>query len=47
MVNKSYQKRYKKCKSDEIKKDLFKRWKQRYKFKYKFALIKQELKRQK
>jgi hypothetical protein len=26
MVNKSYQKRCKKCKSDEIKKDWFMRW---------------------
>lgn len=30
MINKSYQKRCKKCKSPEIKKDWFKRWKQRY-----------------
>lgn len=33
MVNKSYQKRCKKCKSEEIKKDWFMRWKQRYKCK--------------
>ena len=33
MLNKSYQKRCKKCKSDEIKKDWFMRWKQRYKCK--------------
>ena len=33
MANKSYQKKCKKCKSDEIKKDWFKRWKQRYKCK--------------
>ena len=33
MINKSYQKRCKKCKSEEIKKDWFKRWKQRYKCK--------------
>ena len=34
MVNKSYQKICKKCKSEEIKKDWFMRWKQRYKCKY-------------
>lgn len=33
MTNKSYQKRCKKCKSEEIKKDWFMRWKQRYKCK--------------
>jgi len=33
MINKSYQKRCKKCKSEEIKKDWFMRWKQRYKCK--------------
>lgn len=33
MVNKSYQKRCKKCESEEIKKDWFMRWKQRYKCK--------------
>ena len=33
MVNKSYQKQCKKCKSKEIKKDWFMRWKQRYKCK--------------
>jgi len=33
MANKSYQKRCKKCKSEEIKKDWFMRWKQRYKCK--------------
>ncbi len=33
MANKSYQKQCKKCKSSKIKKDWFKRWKQRYKCK--------------
>ncbi len=33
MANKSYQKQCKKCSSLEIKKDWFKRWKQRYKCK--------------
>lgn len=33
MTNKSYQKQCKKCKSKEIKKDWFMRWKQRYKCK--------------
>ena len=33
MANKSYQKICKKCSSEEIKKDWFKRWKQRYKCK--------------
>lgn len=34
MANKSYQKRCKKCRSEEIKRDWFMRWKQRYKCKF-------------
>jgi len=46
-VNKSYQKRCKKCKSDKIKKDWFKRWKQRYKCKLCGHIFQNKTKKQK
>jgi len=46
-VNKSYTKKCKKCKSESIKKDWFKRWKQKYKCKECWHVFQNKTRKQK